>query len=155
MWFISVWLRWWSAARSGQAKPKQPSQAAIGKLLSAQPHVMSEKAQSALRKEQGWTHWLRCFQRLATQVCMKKYVSRTSLVLISNNYNSWVWMYVANPIFFIRRLKRNHRTHQCICVYSWDRHHHEHIAGTHNIPAVLMTLSLWFWKMTDTALCGW
>jgi hypothetical protein len=59
------------------------SQAAVGKLLIVLSHVVSEKTQSALRERQGWTHLLKCCQCLATQVCMKKYVRRTNLVLIN------------------------------------------------------------------------
>jgi hypothetical protein len=39
-----------------QANLKQSSQAAVGKLLIVQSDVVSEKTQSALRKEQGWTY---------------------------------------------------------------------------------------------------
>jgi hypothetical protein len=31
----------------------------------------------------------------------------------------------------------------------------EHIAGTRNIPAALMTLFLGLWNSTGIALCGW
>jgi hypothetical protein len=67
-------LGWRSVARSGQAKLKKPSQAIDGKLLSVLSHMVGEKTQSALRKEQGWTHLLWCCQRLATQVCMRQSV---------------------------------------------------------------------------------
>ncbi len=56
-----------SAAGSGQAK-----KAINGKLLSILSHVLSEKIQSALKREQGWTHLLRCCQCWAAQVCMRQ-----------------------------------------------------------------------------------
>jgi hypothetical protein len=59
------------SARSGQAKPKKPSQAIDGKLLRVLTHVTVEITQSALRREQGWTHSLRYCKHLATQECME------------------------------------------------------------------------------------
>ncbi len=59
--------------RASKAR-KQPIQAIDGELLSILSHIVSEKIQSVLRKEQRWTHSLRCCQCLATQVCMKHYV---------------------------------------------------------------------------------
>ncbi len=50
---------------------KQPSQAIAGKLLSVLSHMVSEKTQSALRKDRGWTHSLRCCQQQAIQVCIR------------------------------------------------------------------------------------
>jgi hypothetical protein len=44
----------------------KPNQAINGKLLSVLSHVVGEKTQSALRKEQGWAHSLWCCQCLAT-----------------------------------------------------------------------------------------
>ncbi len=49
----------------------KPSQAISGKLLSVLSHVVSEKIQSALRREQGWTHLLRCYQCWASQLCIR------------------------------------------------------------------------------------
>ncbi len=70
--------------------------------------MVSEKTQSALRKEQGWTHSLRCWQCLAAQVCLSDVCEETNLVLISNDHNSHEYVRITGPIFFIRRLKINY-----------------------------------------------
>jgi hypothetical protein len=73
---------WESQAR------KQPSQPIDGKLLSVLSHVVSEKTQPALRKEQGGL--IHCG---AANAWLFKYVwsnvsEETNLVLIINVYNS-------------------------------------------------------------------
>jgi hypothetical protein len=40
----------------GKPNKKQPGQAIDGKLLGIPSHVVREKIQCTLRKEQGWTH---------------------------------------------------------------------------------------------------
>jgi hypothetical protein len=62
-------LSWGSDQQQDLGKP---SQAINGKLLSVLSHVVGETTQSALRREQGWTHLLQCCQCLATQVLCKK-----------------------------------------------------------------------------------
>jgi hypothetical protein len=57
-------LSWDSNHQRDLGKPSQKSREAIrGKLLSVLSHVVSENIQSALRREQGWTHSLQCCQR--------------------------------------------------------------------------------------------
>ncbi len=53
----------------------KPSQAITGMLLNVLYDVIGEKTQSALRREQGLTHLLWCYQHLATQVSMKQSVN--------------------------------------------------------------------------------
>jgi hypothetical protein len=62
-------LSWGGDQQQNLSKPsrKQPSQAIDGKLLGVLSHVVSEKTQSALRKEQGWINSPWCCQRLASQ----------------------------------------------------------------------------------------
>ncbi len=62
--------------------------------------MVSEKTQSALRKEQGWTHSLRCCQYIAAEVCMKNVGEDTNLVLISKDHNSHEYVCVTDPIFY-------------------------------------------------------
>jgi hypothetical protein len=67
-----------SNQRQDLGKPsqkKKPSQAIDGKLLSILSHVVSEKTQSALRREHRWTHSLWYCQCLATQECVKQSVT--------------------------------------------------------------------------------
>ncbi len=72
----------WDLGRPSQEKISKPSywweahykKAIDGKLLSILSHVVSEKNQSALRREQRWIHSLRCCQCQATQVCIKQSV---------------------------------------------------------------------------------
>ncbi len=40
----------------------------VGSSISVSCHMMGKKTQSALREQQGWTHSLQCWQRLATQI---------------------------------------------------------------------------------------
>jgi hypothetical protein len=54
----------WDSSR--QQDLGKTSQAINEKLLSILSHAVSEKTQSALRKEHGWTYSLRCCQCLAT-----------------------------------------------------------------------------------------
>ncbi len=53
----------------------KPSQAINGKLLNVLSDIIGEKTQSALRRKQGLTHLLWCYQHLATQVSMKQSVN--------------------------------------------------------------------------------
>ncbi len=62
--------------------------------------MVSEKTQSALRKEQGWTHSLLCYQSLAAQLCMSYMCEETNSVLISNDHNSHEYVCVTDPIFY-------------------------------------------------------
>jgi hypothetical protein len=67
---IYKYLSWDGNQQQDLGKPSQkkwPSQAIDGKLLSILSHVVSEKTQSALRREQGWTHSLQCCFSLATK----------------------------------------------------------------------------------------
>jgi hypothetical protein len=66
-------LDWDGDQKQDLGKPslKYPSQAIGEKLSGILSHVVSGKAQSAFRKEQGLTHSLWCWQRLANLLCMK------------------------------------------------------------------------------------
>jgi hypothetical protein len=66
---IDKCLSWGSNQQQDLGKP---SHAINGKLLSILSHLMGEKIQSAVRREQGWTHSLRCCQCMATQVRMRQ-----------------------------------------------------------------------------------
>jgi hypothetical protein len=65
---------------------------------------VSEKTQSALRREQGWTHSLRCCQHLATHVCIEQSVNYW--VVLMNNVTTVE--YVCMWLIFFCRLKINH-----------------------------------------------
>ncbi len=73
-------LSWHSNQQQDLGKPRQ---ATDGKLLSILSHVVSEKTQSAFRREQRWPHSLRCCQGLATQDRIKQSVIQ-QVVLMSN-----------------------------------------------------------------------
>jgi hypothetical protein len=79
--FIYVIYKCLSWGSNQQQDLGKPSQAIDGKMLSVISHVVGEKTQSALRKEQGWTHLLRCCQRLAIQVCMRKSVNQRVVLM--------------------------------------------------------------------------
>jgi hypothetical protein len=66
-------LSWDGDQKEDLGKPslKYPSQAIGGKLSAILSHVVIGKAQSAFRKEQGSTHVLWCWKRLAAPLCMK------------------------------------------------------------------------------------
>jgi hypothetical protein len=83
---------WASQAENSQAKPL------AWEAVQASPsHMVNRKTLSALRKEQGWTHSLWCWQRLVTQVCMRKLFelltrkwSLCAVVLMMYDYaNDW------------------------------------------------------------------
>jgi hypothetical protein len=73
---VSVWVGaaisskiWASQAR------KQPSQAIDVKLLNVLSHIVSEKTQSALRREYGWAHslnaWQNAYSSMYEAICVK------------------------------------------------------------------------------------
>ncbi len=72
---IIVIFKCLSQGSDQQQDLSKPSQAINGKLLSVLSDVMGEKTQSALRREQGLTHLLWCYQHLASQVSMKQSVN--------------------------------------------------------------------------------
>ncbi len=120
-------LEFWDFQQQDLGKPcwKEPSQAkpsqaiSMGSSLSVSCHAVGKK--SAFRKEQGWTHSLQCWQCLVAQVCINCLCWFRGMILVCNDYSNCVIMWMTDPIFFIRRLKINHKTHLGTCVCSWDR----------------------------------
>jgi hypothetical protein len=118
----------WSVARSVQAKLKIAKQSyRRGKQL--------KHLKSCGKQEDSF-----CFERgarmdsfaavLTTPSFSSMYtwtvwIVNKKIILVCNDYSND--NYVSDwPIFFIQRLKINHKTRLGICICSWVRHCHEH-----------------------------
>jgi hypothetical protein len=97
--FLSLGL--WSAAGSGQAKLENSQAKPLAWEAVQASHVTwwVKKTRSALRKEQGWTHSLQCWQRLDALVCIKYLCWLKRMIRMCFDYSNHMFMWMTDLVF--------------------------------------------------------
>ncbi len=149
-------LSWDSNQLQDLDKPSQEKNSQAEQLMEAVKrmfHVVSEKIQFALRREQGWTHSLQCCQRQATQVRIKQGVIQWVVlmddVITAEYVCSWL-----TPFLLSAGYKKNHASigHMHL-LYSWIQHSREHLLP----PSLFCTFIQHFllFHTLITPSCSW